>query len=438
MNMEQYSVPCIYPKLRNKIHKAPYKVSVPGSKSITNRALLLGTLAQGTTTLEGVLFSDDSRHFMECVKDLGFDTKIDEGNKTVIITGLGGDIPKKEASIYVGSAGTAARFLTAYLGVSNGSYYLDASNQMKKRPMAPLLSTLKEAGCEIQFEEKEGYFPYTLSSHGFLKDHLSVDIKHSSQFLSALMIASPLAKAQVTLDVIGTHGMSYIHITQKMMEQFGVTCQQINNASFIIPQNQHYKARVYQIEPDASAAAYFFALAAILNVPVEVENITLSSMQGDIHFLNLLKEMGCSILETPNSIQVFPPADGILQGIIADMSSCSDQAITLAALAPFANSKTVIHGISHIRFQECNRMNAIVTELRKMNIICEETEDSITIYPGTPTPSLVETYEDHRMAMGFALIGLKCEGIIIKDPNCCKKTFENYFQTLEDFIQKVL
>ena len=436
--MNTYKVPNIYSTGINSDKLKILTVSVPGSKSITNRALLLATLANGPSTLRGVLFSDDSRHFIQCVQDLGFETKVDEENKIVKVTGLGGPVPKEEASQYVGSAGTAARFLAAYLGISEGTYHMDASEQMRKRPMAPLLASLKELGCEITFKEKEGYFPFTLKGHGFGTDTISVDIEHSSQFLSALLIASCLSPKDMHIQVEGSHGMAYIEITRKMMEQFGVKVNVSEDGRiYTIPAGQNYQALDYQIEPDASGAAYFYALAMVLGVPVQVKHVTFDSMQGDVQFLKILEKMGGRLEENAEGIILYPPADGIFHGIDVDMSACSDQAITLAAIAPFADAPTTIRGIGHIRFQECNRMNAIVTELCKMGISCEETDTSITIYPGTPKPSLVDTYNDHRMAMGFALTGLRAEGIVIDNPGCCKKTFENYFEVLEESIKKI-
>ena len=436
--MNTYEVPTLYPTMNHPDNSRVLTVSVPGSKSLTNRALLLATLAKGTSILRGVLFSDDSRHFIQCVQDLGFETKVDEENRIVDVNGLGGLVPKEEASQYVGSAGTAARFLAAYLGISNGTYHMDASEQMRKRPMAPLLASLKELGCEITFEEKEGYFPFTLKSHGFGKDTISVDIEHSSQFLSALLIASCLSPKDMHIQVEGSHGMAYIEITRKMMEQFGVKVDVSEDGRiYTIPAGQKYQALDYQIEPDASGAAYFYALAMVLGVPVQVKHVTFDSMQGDVKFLNILEQMGARLEENADGIILHPPADGIYHGVDVDMSTCSDQAITLAAIAPFADAPTTIRDIGHIRFQECNRMNAIVTELGKMGISCAETDTSITIYPGTPKPSLVDTYEDHRMAMGFALTGLRAEGIVIDNPGCCKKTFENYFEMLEECIKKI-
>lgn len=432
-NTKIYNVACI--KHINK-NVAPLRVTVPGSKSITNRALLLATLADGISTLQGVLFSDDSRHFLKCIQDLGFQTTVDESQKIITVHGHGGAVPKSEASQYVGSAGTAARFLTAYLGVSHGTYHMDASGQMRKRPMAPLLHSLQELGCEISYpEEREGYFPFTLHSNGFCKNEITVDIDHSSQFLSALLIASNLATKDFTVKVTGSHGMAYINMTCEMMKQFGVLTQRIAPDTFVTPSGQSYHALDYQIEPDASAACYFYAMAPLLQIPVLVNHVHFDSLQGDVAFLRILEQMGCNACDTPEGILLKPPTGGIFRGITVDMSACSDQAITLAAIAPFADSPTTITGIGHIRFQESNRILAIVTELSKMGIRCEETENSITIYPGIPQPSFVDTYDDHRMAMGFSLIGLRSDGIVINDPGCCRKTFENYFEVLDDVIR---
>lgn len=435
-----YHVPCLSGRSRLVPNDDFFHVSVPGSKSITNRALLLATLADGTSVLKGCLFSDDSRHFINCIRELGFETEVNEETCEVTVKGHGGDIPQKEASLYVGSAGTAARFLTALLGISRGVYHMDASAQMRRRPMAPLLNSLKELGCDILYAEnadtQEGHFPFTLEGHGFSKDSISVNIDHSSQFLSALLIASSLSGKDFLIRTEGTHGMAYIEMTRRMMSQFGVETRSDTACTFLTPRGQHYRAQSYQVEPDVSAACYFYACAPLLRIPVLVEQVHFDSLQGDIAFLKILEKMGCAAEETEDGILLYPPAD-TFRGVTADMSACSDQAITLAAIAPFADSPTTITGIGHIRFQESDRIHAITTELRKMGIRCEENtagEGSITIYPGTPKACAVDTYDDHRMAMGFSLIGLRAPGIVINDPGCCRKTFENYFRVLEETI----
>lgn len=429
--MKEYTVSNIYHKCRQD----RICVKVPGSKSITNRALLLATLANGKSTLKNVLFSDDSRHFLQCIQDLGFDTKVDEENKIIQVTGLGGRVPKKEASIYVGSAGTAARFLSAYLGVSEGVYHLDASAQMRKRPMAPLLKCLNELGCEIE-SENPGFFPFALHSHGFGVDRITVDIGSSSQFLSALMIAMPLSDG-IEIEVEGTHGLAYIHMTQKMMEQFGVSIENPTKNSYKLSAHAKYQPRDYMVEPDVSAACYFYAMAPLLGIQVLVPNVHFDSMQGDVEFLRILEKMGCALEETEDGVLVKGPENGEYEGITCSMNACSDQAITLAAIAPFAKTPTKITGIGHIRLQESDRMKAIVTELTKMGITCSMGEDWIEIIPGEPKPARVETYEDHRMAMGFSLVGLRVDGIVIDNPECCKKTFENYFEVLDHVISEL-
>lgn len=436
-----YAVPCIYDTIQaNEVSSGVLEVNVPGSKSITNRALLLATLAEGTSTLRGVLFSDDSRHFLKCVQDLGFETAVDEAAREVRVRGLGGALPRNNADLYVGSAGTAARFLTAYLGLSEGTYHMDASEQMRRRPMAPLLHSLKELGCEIRYDAdaKEGHFPFTLHGHGFRKEQIAVNIDHSSQFLSALLIVSCLCEHDFTSRVEGTHGMAYIEITLNMMEQFGVRVKRLADNAYLTGAGQHYQALDYRIEPDASAACYFYAMSPLLNRSVRVNGVHFDSLQGDVAFIRLLEKMGCKAADTDKGILLEPPADGIFHGITCDMSACSDQAITLAAIAPFADGPTTITGIGHIRFQESDRIAAIAAELSKMGIKCEERKDSITIWPGTPLPSTVETYDDHRMAMGFSLTGLRSRGIVIANPDCCRKTFENYFEVLEDVIKHLL
>lgn len=436
---DTYQVPCPGSEISGTDCCAPLIVEVPGSKSITNRALLLATLAKGSSTLRGVLFSDDSRHFLKCVQELGFLTTVDEEQKQITVVGEGGRVPRKEASLYVGSAGTAARFLTAYLGVAEGVYHMDASEQMRRRPMAPLLHSLRDMGCEILYGENspEGFFPFTLRGHGFGKDAITVDIGHSSQFLSALLISSCLSERDFTVRVQGTHGMAYIDMTRRMMEQFGVYTSQTAPDTFVTAAGQHYRAMDYEIEPDVSAACYFYACAPLLHIPVQVAHIHFDSLQGDVAFLKILEQTGCTLEDTEQGILVLPPRKKGFRGVTVDMSACSDQAITLAAIAPFADSPTTITGIGHIRFQESDRMKAIVTELGKMGIRCEEdtaSGGSITIYPGIPKPCVVDTYDDHRMAMGFSLIGLRIPGMAIRDPGCCRKTFENYFQVLEEAL----
>lgn len=432
-----YQVKNIWGQLKKK----EAVVTVPGSKSITNRALLLATLAEGESLLQGALFSDDSRYFLQCVQTLGFAAKAEEKDRTIRVCGLGGRIPKRDVSLYVGSAGTAARFLSAFLGMSEGSWDLDASEQMRRRPMEPLLDRLSFLGADIVCAGRPGHFPFRIMGHGVKEREVSVNIDCSSQFLSALLISSCLAPEGLRVIPEGSHGMAYVDMTVEMMREFGVCCEKKEEAGRIVYEiapGQSYRAQSYSIEPDVSAAAYFYAMAAILGIRVTVRGVFLNGKQGDLAFLRILERMGCRLEETAEGVALTGPPQGELTGICADMSACSDQAITLAAIAPFSNGPVTIRGIGHIRFQESDRLSAIVTELTRMGIACQRNEDGVTIWPGSPKPAQIETYEDHRMAMGFALTGLRAPGIGIRDWQCCKKTFENYFAVLEETIATLI
>ena len=428
------------------------EVEVPGSKSITNRALLIAALAEGKSVLRGVLFSDDSRHFLQALVDLGFEVEIDEARADVSIVGCGGKIPaygrsmsEKEgnandsemqvnASINVGSAGTAARFLTAYLGLSKGWYFVDSSEQMKKRPMEELLKALEDLGASIEFLEEAYHFPFVIGNDKVSKYEVTIDVDKSSQFLSALLIASVLFTEDFVIHVKGHHGMSYVKMTIAMMEQFGAKVDCLAEDTFRISGDASYMARDYRIEPDVSAAAYFYAMAPVLSVPASVHHVHWKSLQGDTTFLHVLEAMGCGSVELEDGITIYPPEEGLCGGTF-DLSSFSDQALTLAAISCFAKSPVTIEGIGHIRYQECDRLHAIMTNLTNMGIRCEEPEEgTIRIYPGQPKPCEIETFEDHRVAMAFAIPGLVTDGIVIKDPGCCRKTFETYFEVLEDAV----
>lgn len=406
---------------------------VPGSKSITNRALLLAALAEGTSVLHGVLFSDDSRYFMQALYDLGFPIHIDETNEIVTIEGFGGKIPKEEAEIYVGSAGTAARFLTAFLGLSKGKYRITASEQMKKRPMKELLVALEEMGSEIFYEEEEYCFPFIIGNFECKMSKVSIDIDKSSQFLSALLISSVLLPQNFMIKIMGSHGMSYVSMTMRMMQQFGVGVERTITGAYRRKDDYGYLATEYHIEPDVSAACYFYALSPVLFVKVKVKNVHMNCLQGDIKFLKVLVRMGCRIEDEDDGVLLIPPKDKFLGGSF-DLSSFSDQALTLAAIAPFAKSKVCIMNIGHIRYQECDRIHAILHNLSKMGIAAIEQGDNLFILPGTPTVCEVETFDDHRVAMAFSLVGTLVDGIAIQNPNCTRKTFEKYFEVLENVV----
>lgn len=420
-------------KLKNPVD---WIVEVPGSKSMTNRALLLAALSDDRVLLEGVLFSEDSRHFLSALLALGFSVEADEEGRRVCVAGCGGRIPKKEAEIYVGSAGTAARFLTAMLGFSDGTYTIQASEQMKRRPMAPLFALLKEAGAGITYLEKENCLPVRVQGCGGRTEGqreplaLSLDISQSTQFLSALLLISPMIgqglKVQITSE---KKDGSYIRITRKMMEAFG-GASAFHGADYEVPPGTAYHRAAYTVEPDVSAACYFYAAAAVTGGRALVKKVHSDNMQGDLKFLGVLEQMGCAVEETADGIAVSGPKGGKLRGITVDLNDFSDQALTLAAIAPFASEKVRMEKIGHIRLQESDRIHAITAELTRLGIRCDEEADAVTIYPGTPHGGVVRTYDDHRVAMAFSLIGLRTDGVRIDNPGCCRKTFEDYFTIL--------
>lgn len=430
-------------KTNNKIYQCRKQnkpisgvVKVPGSKSMTNRALLLATLSKKDSKLSGVLFSDDSRHFLKCLEQLGFELQIDELNKTVTMQGSGGNIPNKTGTINVGSAGTAARFLTALLALSDGEYVIDCSEQMKKRPMKPLFDALSEMGASFTFLEEEGFLPAKVIGNGGTCKDVTMDISKSTQFLSALLMVAPLTKNGLRIKVTSEKkDGAYIRITRKMMEQFGAQVD-FNGEVYEVSGGQEVVVGDYYIEPDVSAACYFYAIAALFGGTITVKNVLYSSMQGDMKFLDVLKKLGCKVEEKEEGICVTGPKDGIYKGIDIDMNDFSDQALTMAALGAYATTPTIIRNVGHIRLQECNRMSAIVNELNRVGVNCVEEGNDLIITPGIVNPATIETYEDHRVAMAFSLLGLKSEGIIIDNPDCCKKTFEEYFEVLDELIEK--
>jgi len=387
-------------------------VSVPGSKSITARAILLSALASGESTLYGAQFSDDCLTFLNCIKALGI--PCEQKNGTLKITGCGGKLEKTAAEINVGSAGTAARFITAMLAFQKGTYTLDSSEQMKRRPIAPLISALKEMGAKFEFLGKENCFPFVVTGTDNPNPKITVDVTESSQFLSALLMSAVCAKKPVTITAQGAHGADYVNMTLDMMWSFGVTVEE-NGSDYTV--SGSYSPKKYDIEPDLSAACYFYAINKILGTNIEVNGVMPHSMQGDAKFIELLKNF---------------------DGGKVDMSSFSDQTLTLAAIAPYLSSPTTICNVAHIRKQECDRIEVISHNLTKMGVRVEEYADGVKIYPSLPKPCKIDTFGDHRVAMSFAVTGLRADGIEIQNAEVCKKTFKDYFAVLGATCEKLV
>lgn len=422
------------------------KVVVPGSKSITNRALFLAALSNKICIIEGALFSDDSRVFANALIELGYQVELYEDDKRAVVYGNNGKIPNNSGEIYVGSAGTAARFLTAMLGFSDGEYIINASSQMENRPMSDLLSLLKDAGAEITCLKNEGCLPVKIKGvmhkDNFYESNVvhsdfpqvNLDISKSTQFLSALLMTSSMLKKNFKINITSEKKQgSYIEITRKLMNDFGISTAYDGN-SYIVIYNDNLEEVVefkYYVEPDVSAASYFYAAAMICGFSVQVKGVYEDSMQGDIKFLKVLEKMGGKITNHKDGIIFTGPENGKYNGININMNDFSDQALTLSVVAAYGETPTVISGISHIRGQESDRITAMVTELRKTGIKCEEYPDGVKIIPGVVHGAEIYTYDDHRVAMAFSLLGLKTPGIIIINPACTKKTFENYFEVFE-------
>ena len=380
-------------------------VSVPGSKSITNRALVLAALSKDECTLEGVSFCDDCQAMIECLIELGFEVTLNDEKCIVTVRGEGGSIPNHNATINVKSAGTVARFLSAMLAVCGGDYTLNSSEQMKKRPMKEFLDSLVELGVEINYLENEGHFPFEIHSNGLKDFDIEINTDTSTQYASAMLLTQSVSNANITLIGNRTDG-SYIKMTKKMIEDFSSN---------------------YMIEPDVSCACYFYAMALVLGTKAKVQGVHLDSLQGDIKFIKLLEEMGADVFDEEDGVLVDCSFITSFEGLDVDMHDFSDQALTFAVVAAFAKTPSVIRNVGHIRNQESNRMMVIKSELEKIGAQVEIKDDDIYITPGKLHGAEIETYDDHRVAMSFALAGLKINDVIIQNPRCCEKTFANYF-----------
>ena len=405
-------------------------IEVPGSKSYTNRALLIAALARGASTVTGALFSDDTRYMCNALQKLGIEIDADEKRATFDVYGNGGDIPVSSAELYIGNSGTTSRSLTAYVSLGRGKFVIDGDEPMRHgRPISDLLDALTQIGVSARSQFGNGHLPVIVEANGLEGGRTRLDVSKSSQFLTALLLIAPYAKNDVEVEVVGDREMPYIDITLSIMETFGVQIVSEGYKYFRIEGGQRYQPRIYNIEPDASNASYFFAAAAITGGRVTVQHLHLDSIQGDVQFVRILEQMGCQVTVSDSGITVTGPRQ--LKGVDVDMRAVSDTSLTLAAIAPFADSKVTIRNIEHTRWQETDRIHAMVTELRKLGVPVVEHQDGLEISPAPITPAAIDTYEDHRMAMAFSLVGLKASGIRINDPECVSKTFPNYFEVLQ-------
>jgi 3-phosphoshikimate 1-carboxyvinyltransferase len=416
-------------KIEPITHSLNATVRVPGSKSLTNRALLIAALADRATRLTNALFSDDSKYFAQALQTLGFDVQLDETNHEMTVTGLGGNIPAEKAELFIGNAGTAARFLSAFLTLGNGQYILDGEPRMRERPIKDLIDALNQLGVEM--EAANNCPPVEIFAKGLHGGKTKIAGNISSQFLSALLMVAPYAQTPIEVELTTElNSKPYVDMTISIMKDFGVEIERLGYERFTIHPAHYSPLSTFQIESDASAASYFFAAPVICGGTVKVENISRKSVQGDIAFFDVLSQMGCEVTEGENYIEVTGTSS--LQGIDVDMRDIPDTAQTLAVVAPFASSPTRIRGIASARVKETDRVSATCIELKRLGVSVEEHEDGMTIHPVEKMrPASIQTYNDHRMAMAFSLIGLRFDGVTIENPSCVSKTFPNYFEVLE-------
>jgi len=426
-------------------------VVVPGSKSLTNRALVAAALADGTSVLRNVLFADDTLLMMEALRTLGIAVTADERDCAVEVTGCNGHIPESGADLFCGNSGTTMRFLSAIVALGNGRFQLDGVARMRKRPIGALTEALQALGAGVEYLGTEGFPPIVVHASGLRGGNVAFDSPQSSQMVSALLLAAPYASRDVFIEVAGdVPSLPFLKMTTSVMDRFGVgvlgddggiTPRGLKPAArkgdatirFVVEAPQRYQAASLSIEPDATNASYFLAAAAVAGGRVTVQGLGVGSVQGDINFVDVLEAMGCRVERDATRITVLAPPDGRkLRGIDIDLNDMPDTVPTLAVLALFADSPTAIRNVANLRLKETDRLAALRCELSKLGAVVEELPDGLIIHPPNRlTPATIDTYGDHRMAMSFALAGLKCSGMVINDPHCCAKTFPDFFERFQ-------
>jgi 3-phosphoshikimate 1-carboxyvinyltransferase len=418
------------------ISKVNGEVTVPGSKSLSNRALLLAALAEGETTLTNLLDSDDIRHMLTALEKLGVTYALNTDKTTCVVKGLGGKFRLSEPTeLYLGNAGTAMRPLCAALALSDVTVDLTGEPRMEERPIGDLADALVAVGGEIKYLKNAGYPPLRIIGKSLAAKELEVDGSVSSQFLTALLMAAPLFEGDVSIKIKGDLvSKPYIDITLNVMKQFGVTVENNEYSVFRIKSGQQYRSPgQYMVEGDASSASYFLAAAAIKGGTVKVNGCGTNSVQGDIHFADALEAMGAKVTWHPNAIEV---SGAPLSAIDKDFNAIPDAAMTIAVVALFAKGTTHIRNVYNWRVKETDRLQAMATELKKLGAEVEEGKDFLSITPvNTLRHAEIDTYNDHRIAMCFSLVALSNTAVTINDPDCTAKTFPDYFKRLATICQ---
>ena len=421
------------------------EIMLPGSKSITNRALILACLCQGPTTLQNALFSDDTLVMVKALQILGFPIQSNTPQNTLNVRGFGGKIPETMATIIVGDAGTAARFLPALVALQpKGVYHFDGTTQMRTRPIEPLLKALEGIGAiSVTYLKAKGHFPFTIETNGIKGGTITVDASSSSQILSALLMVAPLAEAPLTIQLEGDPVPSkpFIDLTLEVMNEFHQPFPRIDTQKKLYAFNKHsYKieSTAYFIEPDATAASYFLALALVTGSNITLPGLTHNNIkQGDARFAYIIEPLGLNIIRTSSFWHVERVSKPSMQAVKANFNDISDTFMTMAAIAPLLQGTTVIEGIAHTRHQETDRPFAVANELKKLGQEASQTTDTLSITPRTLTPGDINPYNDHRISMSFSILGsfnLYGNGdswVRVKNHICCSKTFPWFFDILD-------
>ena len=409
------------------VSKIDAAVSVPPSKSYSNRALLVAALADGESHIYNCLDCDDTRYMIKALKSFGIN--IVEDKSKVIVQGCNGSPQRPNKNIYVGKAGTTMRFLCSFSALCPGETIIDGNWRMRQRPLNDLIDGLSQLGVEVMSLNDNGCPPVKIKGRGIKGGETSMNGDKSSQYFTSLFLSAPYAKKDVIIKVNGQlTSKPYIDLTIDLMKAFGVNVTNDSYFSFSVKSGNGYKARDYEIEADVSSAAYFFAAAAITGGRVKIENLKPATLQGDIKFTDILRKMGCVIVKGENFVEV---QGGDLTGIDVDMNEMPDVVQTLSVTALFARGETRITGVPNLRIKETDRLKALAGELSKLGGRIEELDDGLVIIPDKLQACDIETYDDHRMAMSFALAGLKISGIKITNPDCVNKSFPGFFEKLE-------
>ncbi|MBW1744177.1 MAG: 3-phosphoshikimate 1-carboxyvinyltransferase [Deltaproteobacteria bacterium] len=404
-------------------------VTVPGSKSYTQRALVTASLATGRSVLRNALISEDTDYLMEALRSLGADIAVHGSD--IEVEGTGGKIVAPSSALYLGNNGTGLRFLVGMVSMGHGTFVLDGSPRMRQRPIQPLVDALNQIGVEASSAQGTGCPPVQVKAAGLPGGETRLDTALSSQYVSSLLLAAPYAEKDIEIGVSTLiPSWPYVELTLDVMAQFGIEVEDFDKKRFRVRAPQTYQAKEYVIEGDVSSATYFMAAAAIIGRSVRVSNISGSSLQGDLRFLEILDTMGCAVSASEEGVEITGPLSNH-EDLAFDLNDAPDMVPALAVVSAFRTGKTTLRNILHLRVKESDRVSALTNELQKIGVQVEKTADGMVIQGVATRGAEIECYDDHRIAMSFAIAGLAIEGITIKDPDCVKKSFPDFWEKLD-------